>query len=121
MLKGLETAIYHVDDVKAAGAWYAKVLGLTPNHDTEHYVGFTVGGDELGLHPVGEGPGRPGIDGQTAYWSVDDVDAAVAHFVEHGAKAQGVQDVGGGILVATVVDPFGNAFGLIQNPHSPNR
>jgi hypothetical protein len=25
--------------------------------------------------------------------------------------------VGGGICVATVTDPFGNIFGIIENPH----
>jgi hypothetical protein len=28
-----------------------------------------------------------------------------------------LQDVGGGIKVAAVLDPFGNAFGIIENPH----
>jgi len=28
-----------------------------------------------------------------------------------------VQDVGGDIKVGTVRDPFGNIFGVIQNPH----
>jgi hypothetical protein len=28
-----------------------------------------------------------------------------------------LQDVGGGIKVATVADPFGNLIGLIENPH----
>jgi hypothetical protein len=28
-----------------------------------------------------------------------------------------VQDVGGGIMVVTVSDPFGNIFGIIENPH----
>lgn len=28
-----------------------------------------------------------------------------------------VQDVGEGIKVATVADPFGNSFGVIENPH----
>jgi hypothetical protein len=28
-----------------------------------------------------------------------------------------VQDVGEGIKVATVNDPFGNAIGLLENPH----
>jgi hypothetical protein len=30
---------------------------------------------------------------------------------------QDVQDVGEGIKVATVKDPFGNIFGIIENPH----
>jgi hypothetical protein len=28
-----------------------------------------------------------------------------------------VTDVGGGIRVATVLDPSGNVFGIIENPH----
>jgi hypothetical protein len=31
-----------------------------------------------------------------------------------------VREVGGGIRVATVKDPFGNVLGIIQNPHFPN-
>jgi predicted enzyme related to lactoylglutathione lyase len=117
MLKGLETVVYLVEDVKAACAWYRKALGLEPNYDTEYYAGFTVAGDELGLHP-----GKPGAGGQTAYWSVADIDAAVAGFVAHGATvARAPEDVGGGIRIGAVRDPFGNELGLIQNPRSPNR
>ena len=28
-----------------------------------------------------------------------------------------IQDVGGGIKVADIADPFGNLVGLIENPH----
>jgi predicted enzyme related to lactoylglutathione lyase len=49
---------------------------------------------------------------------VADADAAVAHFARHGAAVRSpVRDVGGGIRVATVADPFGNLVGLIENPH----
>jgi predicted enzyme related to lactoylglutathione lyase len=117
MLKGIETVVYFVEDVKRACAWYREALGVEPNYDTEHYAGFTVAGDEFGLHP-----GKAGAGGQTAYWSVADVDAAVAHFVAHGAQvSKAPEDVGGGIKVGTVRDPFGNDIGLIQNPHGPNR
>src|SRR5688572_13878464 len=120
MLKGLETVVYFVADLKAAGQWYREVLGLEPNHESPHYVGFTVGGDELGLHPAADA--KPAsADAQTAYWTVTDMTKAVAHFVGHGAKEERpVQDVGGGILIGTLRDPFGNILGLIQNPHSPN-
>jgi hypothetical protein len=37
--------------------------------------------------------------------------------IELGATPhEAVQDVGGGIKVGTVKDPFGNVFGLIENP-----
>lgn len=119
MLKGLETVVYFVDDMRAATDWYRKALGIEPNHDTPYYSGFTVAGDELGLHPAEAGAAG---ERQTAYWTVDDVQAACAHFVELGAREhKAPHDVGGGILIAELRDPFGNLLGLIQNPKSPNR
>lgn len=32
-------------------------------------------------------------------------------------KNTDLQDVGEGIVVGTVVDPWSNIFGIIQNPH----
>lgn len=96
------------------------VSGRSPSG--EYYVGFTVAGDELGLHPAREGQRAPGTGGQTAYWSVSEIDKAIAHFLEHGAKPHGqITDVGGGIRIGSVIDPFGNELGLIENPNSPNR
>lgn len=122
MLKGIETTVYFVEDLPAATAWYRKVLGIEPNYEAPYYVGFTVAGYELGLHPCDE-PGRQqGVGEQTAYWTVEDIEAAMAHFVEHGAEScHDVTEVGGGIKIGSVRDPFGNEFGLIQNPNSPNR
>ena len=38
--------------------------------------------------------------------------------IELGATPhEALQDVGEGIKVATVKDPFGNVFGIIENPH----
>ena len=53
-----------------------------------------------------------------AYWGVADAAAALKHLLEQGATLnEDVQDVGGDIKVATVRDPFGNIFGVIQNPN----
>ena len=44
--------------------------------------------------------------------------ADVARLGALGATpASPVTEVGGGIRVATVKDPYGNEFGLIDNPH----
>ena len=49
---------------------------------------------------------------------MSDADAELARLLELGAKLdQAVEDVGGGIRVATVRDPDGNVFGVIENPH----
>jgi len=52
------------------------------------------------------------------YWGVADAPAALERLLKLGATRHAdVQDVGEGIKVATVLDPFGNIFGIIQNPH----
>lgn len=117
MILGLRTAIYHVPDLDAAKAWYTTAFGVQPYFDEPFYVGFNIGGYELGLDPDTR-VGQPGIGGAVAFWGVQDVDEAVHHFVVSGATVKAaVQDVGGGIRVATVSDPFGNLIGLIEHPH----
>ena len=95
------------------------MLGKKPYFDEPFYVGFDVGGFELGLQP--QVPGDPvpvGGEGVVAYRGVQDADDAYARLLELGATERGGdQDVGGGIRVATVLDPFGNVFGVIENPH----
>ena len=117
MILGLRTVVYEVDDLEAAKRWYTEALGFGPYFDEPFYVGFNVGGYELGIHPAGE-DSVVGKGGTTAYWGVDDVDAAMKKLLDLGATSHGeVQDVGEGILVASVVDPFGNILGIIRNPH----
>lgn len=113
MILGLRTAIYPVADLVAATAWYEKLLGQPPYFAEPFYVGFSVGGFELGLLPDGES----GITGTQALWGVVNADAALARLLELGANLlEAVTDVGGGIRVAAVIDPFGNRFGIIENP-----
>lgn len=116
MFQGLRTVIYHVEDLPGAKAWYVDVLGIKPYFDQPFYVGFNVGGFELGLDPdmsdVAKG------SNVVTYWGVSDAEAAFKRLLELGAKKhREVQDVGGGIKVATVTDPFENVFGVIENPN----
>ncbi len=114
MLLGLRTAIYPAPDLVRAKAWYADVLGVAPYFDQPFYVGFRVGGFELGLVPDGE----PGTAGPQPLWGVVDLDDVHAKLVALGARPlDPVTDVGDGIRVAAVCDPFGNRLGLIENPH----
>lgn len=114
MIQGLRTVIYPVTNLPEATAWYARVLGKAPYFDQPFYVGFEVGGFELGLVP----DGQPGSAGATAYWGTEDVDEEVARLIALGAGVESpVTDVGEGIRVAAMRDPDGNLFGIIQNPH----
>lgn len=115
--QGLRTVSYHAPDLDKAKAWYSAVLGIQPYFDQPFYVGYNVGGYELALDPdASSTPG--GNAGAVAYWGVADAQAAFDRLLSLGAvERSGVQDVGGGIRVATVFDPFGNIFGIIQNPN----
>jgi predicted enzyme related to lactoylglutathione lyase len=115
--QGLRTVLYHAPDLGKAKAWYSSVFGIEPYFDQPFYVGFNVGGYELGLDPdAGNTPG--GNAGAVTYWGVADAQAAHDRLLSLGATLRsGVQEVGDGIRVATVFDPFGNIFGIIENPH----
>ncbi|MFL6673005.1 MAG: VOC family protein [Massilia sp.] len=113
MIQGLRTVIYPVPALADATAWYRRVLDKPPYFDQPFYVGFEVGGFELGLVP----DGTPGTAGATAYWGTLDADAEVARLTALGATVETpVTEVGEGIRVATVRDPYGNLFGVIENP-----
>ena len=114
MLLGLRTAIYPVHDLAAAKDWYTRAVGFAPYFDQPFYVGFEVGGFELGLLPEG----TPGADGPQPLWGVADATAARDHLLALGATLlEDVHDVGDGIKVGAVLDPFGNRLGFIENPH----
>ena len=114
MLTGLRTIIYPAPDLAKAKQWYSEVLGSTPYFDEPFYVGFSVGGFELGLIP----DAQPGIAGTQAFWGVQDIVAEFERLMSLGAiELEQVTDVGGGIRVAAVQDPFGNRLGIIENPH----
>ena len=117
MLLGLRSAIYHAPDLDAAKRWYSKALGAQPYFDEPFYVGFEVGGYELGLNPD-PAARLKGLGGAVAYWGVADAEATWRELLALGAKpVSPVADVGGDIKVGVVEDPFGNALGIIQNPH----
>ena len=117
MVKGLATVIYGVPNLDKAKAWYAAAFQQSPYFDQPFYVGFNIGGYELGLDPDFTA-GKAGAGGTVAYWRVAEIDPAVQHFVSAGAAVVvAPHDVGDGIKVATVADPFGNLIGLIENPH----
>ena len=114
MLLGLRTAIYPAPDLSAAKAWYAELLKTAPYFDEPFYVGFSVGGFELGLVP----DGTPGTSGSQALWGVAEIGSAHARLLKLGAiELDPITEVGAGIKVAAVRDPFGNRLGVIENPN----
>jgi predicted enzyme related to lactoylglutathione lyase len=114
--QGLRTVVYRTSDLAKAKAWYSQVLGKQPYFDQPFYVGFNVEGYELGLVPDEKAATQRDSTG-IAYWGVADAKATYDRLLKMGATAhEPIQDVGEGIIVGAVTDPFGNIFGVIYNP-----
>lgn len=110
---GLRTVGYKVSDITKAKKWYAEAFKTQPYFDEPFYVGFNIGGYELGLQPDESVKG----DNIAVYWGVEDIQAEYDRFLSLGAIAhEAPQNVGGEIMVASVRDPWNNIIGLIYNP-----
>ncbi len=113
---GLRTTAYMVSDIDKAKIWYSKAFSTNPYFDESFYVGFNIGGYELGLMPEKEK-----IQSKTSnvlsYWGVNDINKMFQHFINLGARSHEIPtNVGGELMVASVLDPWDNTIGLIYNP-----
>lgn len=117
-LLGLRTVGYKVSDITAAKTWYSKVLGIEPYFDEPFYVGYNVAGYELGLQPLETERQSETSENVLTYWGVENVAQSFLDLLDLGATPhENPTDVGGNIIVASVRDPWGNVFGIIDNPH----
>ncbi len=115
----LRTTIYKVSNLAEAKAWYSRAFQTTPYFDEPFYVGYNIGGYELGLQPEE----TPKWENIAVFWWVEDIEATYAYFRECGAtEVEKPMNVWGEIMVATLKDPWDNLIGLIYNPefHLPN-
>ncbi len=114
---GLRTTIYKVGDINKAKDWYAKAFETTPYFDEPYYVGFDIGGYELGLQPE-ENPTTDKTETVVSYWGVDKIEETYNRLINLGAtENEKPYNVGGELMTATIKDPFGNVIGLIYNPY----
>ena len=110
MSQGINNVVYPVRDLAQAKTLYRTLFGVEPYVDQPYYVGFQVGGQEIGLDPNGHKAGM------TAYYSVDNIQQSLQALLDTGAHIQQqVTDVGGGRLIASVRDADGNIIGLLQD------
>ena len=113
---GLRTTAYKVNDLENAKKWYTFAFETKPYFDKPFYVGFNIGGYELGLQPEDTPDAEKGENVLT-YWGVSDIIAVFSRLVGLGAQPhEEPQNVGGEIMVASVKDPWGNIVGIIYNP-----
>jgi len=128
MLRGMSTISLWAEDLPAATRWYSELLGIEPYYRSEQvgqgagYVEFRIGDyqHELGIidrrfAPPGLGA-KPG--GTICYWQVDDVKASLSRLIAMGAtQLEPIVERGPGFVTASVIDPFGNPLGVMQNQH----
>ena len=113
-MENVKVIVYPVQDLARAKTLYGTFLGLAPYADSSYYVGFKVGGIDIGLDPNAHGRG---ITGPVAYVQVDDIQQRLQALLEAGAQSlQAVTDTGNGRLIASVKDSDGNIIGLLQDP-----
>lgn len=115
VLTGIRSVIMKVPDLERAKKFYQSAVGKPPYFDQPFYVGFDIDGQELGLDPDLT-TSKPGPGGAVAYWKVIDIFAVFDRLTRDlgGTSVDEPHDVGGGIKVGMLADPFGNLIGLIQ-------
>lgn len=114
---GLRTTVYKVPSLQEAKKWYRQAFQNDPYFDEDFYVGFNIGGYELGLLPQEAKEGKK-ADNVLSYWGVEDIEKVYKHLIEVGAREhEKPNSVGGELKVASVIDPWGNIIGIIYNPY----
>ncbi len=114
---GLRTCIYMVSDLQKAKEWYSLAFQKEPYFDEPFYVGFDIGGFELGLQPSDKSISEKSENVLT-YWGVEEIELEYNKLLSLGAiEHEKPNNVGGEIMVASLKDPWGNIIGIIYNPH----
>ena len=93
-----------------------------PDAENPAYIEFRIGDfqHEFGLIDRRFAPkgAATGAGGAIAYWHVDDVAATFENLLAMGAtEYEPPTERGEGFVTASVVDPFGNVLGAMNNPH----
>jgi predicted enzyme related to lactoylglutathione lyase len=106
MSVAIRSIVVAVTDLEAAKAVYSALLG-EPHTDQAYYVGYNVGGFEVGLNPAGDGAGP------VAFADVEDLDATREALLAAGAtEREAPRQVAPGARVCVLADPDGNPIGL---------
>ena len=114
---GLRTVVYKVGDIAEATAWYAKAFKTEPYFEEPFYVGFNIADYELGLQPDQQNE-NPKSKNCYVYWGVEDIRAEFDRLISLGARVdEEPNNVGGELMVASVLDPWDNVIGIIYNPY----
>ncbi len=100
-------------DLERMRRFYEGALGVGPGPQSGNWLPFTLGGATFALHAAGAETADD-LQRFNLSFGVDDIDATVARFEAQGAKIlRGVADEAFGRM-ATLQDPDGRVFEVVQ-------
>jgi predicted enzyme related to lactoylglutathione lyase len=122
ILKGLSTVSFFAIDHQKAVKWYSDFLEIEPYFNMPGYSEFRIGDyqHELGIIDSKFAPENMSVKpaGAIVFWHVDNLQTTLDRLLSMGAvEFAPITDRGEGFVTVSVVDPFGNILGIMQNPH----
>lgn len=115
---GLRTHIVRSKDIETVAQWYEKVFETKRYFQNESYIGLEVAGFEFGVFKIFPGEEITIWENVNMYWWVDNIEQEFKRLVWLWVVAKtDIMDVGEGVKMADLIDPFGNFFGIIYNPN----
>lgn len=107
----IRTVMFFVSQPSEAAAWWARAMATIAHHEGE-YSFIEVGELEVGFHPSDDGRNPQGSS-TVAYFKTDDLEESREHFLQLGCTMhRGPLEVSTTRMIAQLMDPFGNVFGL---------
>ena len=114
-LTGIDGVLFFADNLAEAKEWIKGLLEKEPDFQSENYYSFNLGFCKIGLHPS-DSKSSSGVAGQVSYWKVSNMQSAISHFIDHGCRLFRGPIIGvDGVKICQLIDPFGNAWGLIES------
>ena len=108
------TVDFLVANVQQMARFYEGALGVEPDRQHGHWLPFQLGGATFALHGIDGEPDGDVLHRTNLSFEVDDIEATLARFEALGAKVmRGIADEAFG-KSATLQDPEGRQFWLVQ-------
>lgn len=106
--------VLYVHDMARAVAFYRDGIGLEVATESPGWSALRCGDASIGLHRVYSAAGEQPVPYAGLNLEVDDLDAAIAQAVEHGATLTEIREPEPHVPVrlGVLVDPEGNGFEL---------
>jgi len=106
--------LIHVTDVESALSWYQNLFDSAKlsHHESNKLAVLDINGFLLEIVEA-DNKVANGKSGTVLYWSVFNLDATLARFLDNGAELyRGPMAIENGLEMCQVLDPYGNLIGL---------